>query len=79
MSNKESLVKLSLNTSALAELNKRQSEINIFEILHLFAKNIYLILCKNLHPKDFTQTQKYYYCSNKFGITAINKQFKSPF
>ena len=35
MSNKESLVKLSLNTSALAELNKRQSEINIFEILQV--------------------------------------------
>ena len=35
MSNRESLVKLSLNTGALADLNKRQSEVNIFEILQV--------------------------------------------
>ena len=34
---------------------------------------------QNGHYGHFTQTQKYGYSSNKFGITAIKKQCKSPF
>ena len=40
LSNKEALERLALNPTALAELNRRQSEINIFEILQVHKTEI---------------------------------------